>query len=121
MEIEVVNVETKFERIQELHAYKVIAQMNEYYCKLVKVKREFVWHQHPETDEVFMVLDGTLTIELRTKTLMLKKLDMVVIPKGVDHKPSCHEECQLLLIEPAATINTGNVQSNLTDTQVEWI
>ena len=121
MEIKVVNLEEKFEKIKELHSYKVIAQMNNYYFKLVRMQREFIWHQHPETDEVFMVIDGNLTIELRDKTLHLKKLEMVVIPKGVEHKPSCNKECKLLLIEPMETINTGNVRSDLTDTKLEWI
>jgi len=121
MEIKVVNIEKKFEKIKELHSYSVVAQMNNYYFKLVKVKREFVWHQHPETDEVFVVIDGNLTIELRDKTLNLKKLEMVVIPKGVEHKPKCNEECKLLLIEPKDTVNTGNAISDLTDTKLEWI
>ena len=94
---------------------------NKYYFKLVKAKREFIWHKHPETDEVFMIIEGKLTIELRDKTLTLKKYDMVVIPKGVEHKPSCKEECKILLIEPADTLNTGNVSSDLTDTELEWI
>ena len=68
-----------------------------------------------------MVLDGKLTIELRDKTLTLKKLEMVVIPKGVDHKPSCTEGCKILLIEPIHTLNTGNVKSSLTDAILEWI
>ncbi len=121
MEIEVVNLKEKFGKIKELNSYKVIAEMNNYYFKLVKVKRDFIWHHHPETDEVFMVVDGNLTIELRDKTLTLKRLEMVVIPKGVEHKPSCNEECKLLLIEPTDTINTGNVRSDLTDTKLEWI
>lgn len=121
MEIKVVNLEEKFGKIKELHSYKVIAKMNNYYFKLVKVEREFIWHRHPETDEVFMVVDGNLTIELRDKTLELKKLEMVVIPKGVEHKPKCKEECKLLLIEPMDTINTGNAGSDLTDTKLEWI
>jgi len=121
MEVNVVNLEEKFETIKELHSYKVIAQMNNYYFKLVKAKREFIWHQHPETDEVFMVIDGTLTIKLRDGTLTLNKLEMVVIPKGVEHKPSCNEECKVLLIEPTDTVNTGNKKSSLTDTKLEWI
>jgi mannose-6-phosphate isomerase-like protein (cupin superfamily) len=121
MEIKVVNLEKKFEKIKEMHSYKVIVQMNNYYFKLVRAKRAFIWHQHPETDEVFMVIDGKLTIELRDKTLTLKKLEMVVIPKGVEHKPSCDEECNLLLIEPTDTINTGSLRSDLTDTKLEWI
>lgn len=121
MEIKVVNFEEKFGKIKELHSYKVIAQMNNYYFKLVRMQREFIWHKHPETDEVFMVIDGNLTIELRDKNLHLKKLEFVVIPKGVEHKPSCDEECKILLIEPTETINTGNIRSQLTDTKLEWI
>ena len=121
LKIEVVNLERKFERIKELHSYKVIAQMNNYYFKLVKAKREFIWHKHLETDEVFMVIEGELTIELRDKTLNLKKNELVVIPKGVEHKPLCKKECKVMLIEPIDTLNTGSVNSEMTDTNLEWI
>lgn len=121
MGIEVINFKEKFGRIKNLHSYKIIAQMNNYYFKLVKMKRDFIWHQHPDTDEVFIVIEGNLTIELRDKTLTLKKLEMVVIPKGIEHKPSSKEECKILLIEPLTTINTGNVRSKLTDPNLEWI
>lgn len=121
MNISVINFAEKFEKIRELHSYKVVAQMNNYYFKMVRVKREFIWHRHPETDEVFMVFDGTLSIELREKILILRKGEMAVIPKGVEHKPFCDEECKVLLIEPAATANTGDAGGNLTDTKLEWI
>jgi len=121
MDVEVVNFKQKFSKLEELHSYKVIAQMNDYYFKIVKAKREFIWHSHPETDEVFVVIKGNLKIDLRDKTLNLNKGDMVVIPKGVEHKPSCKEECHVILIEPAATVNTGDAGGNLTDTQIEWI
>jgi mannose-6-phosphate isomerase-like protein (cupin superfamily) len=121
MDVEVINFEEKFEKIKELHSYKVIAQMNNYYFKLVKAKREFIWHQHPETDEVFVVIDEKLIIELKDKTFTLKKGEMVVIPKGVEHKPSSKEETKILLIEPIGTVNTGNARGDLTDTNLEWI
>ena len=121
MEIDVVDFADKFEKIQKLHSYKVVAQMNEYYFKLVRVKREFIWHRHPETDEAFLVFDGTLSIALRDKTLTLKKGEMVVIPKGVEHKPFCAEECKVLLIEPAETVNTGDARGKLADKELEWI
>ena len=95
--------------------------MNNYYFKLVKAKREFIWHNHPKTDEVFIVIEGSLTIELKNKTLNLTKGEMVVIPKGIDHKPICKEECSVLLIEPKDTLNTGNIKGELTDTNLEWI
>ena len=121
MRIEVVNFAAKFDKIRELHSYKIIAQMNNYYFKVVKAKREFVWHQHPETDEVFVIIGGSLVIELRDKRLNLSEGEMVVIPKGVEHKPSCKEECRILLIEPKGTVNTGNAGGELTDTNLEWI
>lgn len=121
MHIPVVNFAEKFAKIEEFHSYKVVAQMNDYHIKLVRMQREFIWHSHPETDEVFLVLDGKLEIALRDETLYLNPGEMAVIPKGVDHKPSCQEECRIVLIEPAGTINTGNAGGELTDTKVEWI
>jgi mannose-6-phosphate isomerase-like protein (cupin superfamily) len=121
VDISVVNFGEKFRKIKEQHSYKIIAQMNNYHFKLVRMQREFIWHKHPETDEVFMVMDGNLQIDLRDKTLRLKKGEMVVIPKGLEHKPSCKDECKILLIEPAGTPNTGDAGGNLTDTHLEWI
>ena len=121
VDISVVNFEDKFSKIKEFHSYKVIAQMNDYQFKLVRMRREFIWHKHPETDETFIVIDGKLKIDLRDKTLHLCKGEMLVIPKGLEHKPSCKEECKILLIEPANTINTGDAGGDLTDTEVEWI
>lgn len=121
MDISVVNFEEKFAKIKELHSYKIVAQMNDYQFKLVRAKRDFIWHSHPETDEVFVVIDGEMQIDLRDKTLQLKKGEMVVIPKGVEHKPLWRQECQILLIEPSGTLNTGNAGGALTDTKLEWI
>ena len=121
MKIEVINFHDKFRRITEFHKYKVVAQMNNYYFKLVKAQREFIWHQHPETDETFVLIDGSMHIELRDQTLQLHKGEMVVIPKGVEHRPICREVCHLLLIEPTDTVNTGDTGGKLTDTTIEWV
>jgi mannose-6-phosphate isomerase-like protein (cupin superfamily) len=121
MEIEVVNLNEKFNKITELHKYKIVAQMNTYYFKLVKMKREFIWHSHQETDETFIVLKGELIIELRDRQLILKDGDLVVIPKGIEHKPKSIIETEILLIEPKETINTGRTNSELTDAELEWI
>jgi mannose-6-phosphate isomerase-like protein (cupin superfamily) len=121
MEINVINFEDKARKIQKLHSYKLVAEMNDYQFKLVKAKREFIWHKHVETDEVFMVIEGHLQIDLRDKTLNLNKGEMVVVPKGVEHKPVCKEECTILLIEPSGTLNTGNAGGELTDTDLEWV
>lgn len=121
MGIHVVNIEEKFSKIGELHKYKAIARMNGCLFKLVRMKREFVWHSHEETDEVFMVFSGELKIELRDKALVLKKGDMASIPAGVEHRPSADQECRIMLIEPEGTVNTGNAGGVLRDDEVEWI
>jgi mannose-6-phosphate isomerase-like protein (cupin superfamily) len=121
MDISVVNFEEKFGKIKEQMSPKIIAQMNDYHFKVVKFQGEFVWHKHPETDEVFVLIAGDLQIDLRDKELHLKKGEMVVIPKGVEHKPVSKEECKILLIEPEGTLNTGDAGGDLTVTEVEWI
>ncbi len=88
--------------------------MNDYQFKLAKVQGEFVWHSHDDTDETFIVIDGELTIEFRDKTIHLKKGEMVVVPKGVEHKPKAESECQIMLIEPKGVVNTGDVDNELT-------
>ena len=107
--------------IRELHSYKLIAELNDYQIKLVKAKREFVWHRHDETDELFLVVEGSMQIALQNQTLDLAEGELTVIPKGVDHKPICNVECTVLLIEPNDTLNTGNAGGALTDTVLEWI
>ena len=121
MEVRVVNIEDKFRHIAALHQYKAVAKMNDILFKLVRMDREFIWHSHEETDEVFMVFGGKLIIELRDSVLELGPGDMVSIPKGVEHKPRSIGECRILLIEPAATVNTGSAGGSLTDDVVEWI
>ena len=121
MDIDVINLEEKFSKFKERLSYKIVAQMNDYHFKLVRSYGDFVWHQHPETDEAFMVIDGDLRIDLRDRALHLKRGDMVVIPKGVEHKPFAEQECKVLLIEPAGTLNTGDAGGDLTRTDTEWI
>lgn len=121
MDIPVINFEEKFSKFNETLSYKIIAQMNDYHFKIVRSLGDFVWHRHPETDEVFVVIDGDYYIELRDKTLHLKKGEMAVVPKGVEHKPYALEECKLLLIEPAGTLNTGDAGGELTATDLEWV
>jgi mannose-6-phosphate isomerase-like protein (cupin superfamily) len=121
MKIKKVNFQEKADLIKELHAYKVIAQMNNYYFKLVKAKRDFVWHQHPETDEVFVGIQGKFKVATREKVFEIFEGEMIVVPKGVEHKPICDEECCVMLIEPKETVNTGNAGGALTDTKLEWI
>jgi mannose-6-phosphate isomerase-like protein (cupin superfamily) len=82
--------------------------MNDYHFKLVKVQGDFVWHSHPETDEVFIILDGAMRIDFRDGQVTLNAGEMFVVPRGLEHKPFAHQECSLLLVEPAGTVNTGD-------------
>jgi mannose-6-phosphate isomerase-like protein (cupin superfamily) len=121
VEIRVVNLEEKAGKINELHKYKLIAELNDYQFKLVKAKREFIWHSHKDTDEMFFVVEGKMQLAFRDKVYDLKKGELIVVPKGVDHKPICKTECTIMLVEPRGTVNTGDVASSLTDTELEWI
>lgn len=121
MEIRVVNLKEKSRLIEELHKYKLIAELNNYQLKLVKAKREFIWHTHPETDELFFVVEGEMRLALRDRTFDVKEGELIVVPKGVEHRPICESECTVMLIEPRGTMNTGNAGGPLTDTNLEWI
>ncbi len=121
MEIRVVNLLEKAGRIHELHQYKLVAELNDYQVKLVKARREFVWHSHPETDELFLVVEGRMRMALRDRVLDLETGEMIVVPKGVEHRPVCDTQCTMMLIEPRGTVNTGNTAGPLTDTSLEWI
>ena len=116
-----VNLSEKFNKFSDFWAPRVIAEMNDYQFKLVKVEGEFVWHTHDDTDETFIVLDGELIIEFRDKTITLKKGEMIVVPKGVEHKPSAQQECQIMIIEPKGVINTGDARGPLTTENDVWI
>ena len=116
-----VNIADKFSLFDELWTPKVIAQMNQVQFKLVKIQGEFTWHSHEDTDEVFMVMSGCMSIELRDKTIRLSAGEMFVIPKGVEHKPYAQELCQVMIIEPKGVINTGGAGGALTAENDVWI
>jgi len=119
-----VNLNDKLSKIGALWIPKIVAQMNDYYIKLVKIENEFVWHSHPETDEVFLVIEGSMRIDFRDGAVELEQGELVVVPRGAEHKPFAEQECKILLIEPVETVNTGSSQA-ATDkfpaTVGEWI
>ena len=115
------NFEEKFSRFSKLWSPRVIAEMNDYQFKLVKVQGEFVWHDHPETDEVFIVINGVLDIEFRDGKVTLESGEMFVIPKGVEHRPVAKNECKMMLIEPKGVVNTGDTGGRLTAENDAWI
>jgi mannose-6-phosphate isomerase-like protein (cupin superfamily) len=121
MQSSAINFTDKFAQFSDLWSPRIIAQMNDYHLKLAKIKGEFVWHTHPETDEVFIVIAGSLNIRLRDGVVKLNEGEMYVVPKGVEHKPVAEQECHILLIEPAGTLNTGDAGGDLTKQDEIWI
>jgi len=121
MKIEKVNVSDKLARFSEHWQPKIVGEVNDALVKLVKFKGDFVWHHHDHEDEMFLVIDGHLTMELRDKTLELEPGEFVVIPHGVEHKPRADRECSVMLFEPKSTLNTGNVKNERTRPNLERI
>lgn len=116
-----INFSEKLALFQEHWAPKIIAQMNDYHFKLVKFKGDFVWHSHPDTDETFIVLSGQLVIDLRDGAVTIGPGELFVVRKGIEHKPRAEQECHLMLVEPAGTVNTGNAGGDLTSPDDVWI
>ncbi len=108
MEISKVNIAEKLSQFSDYWNPKIVGELNGQHIKLAKLKGEFVWHTHDNEDELFFVVKGQLTIELRDKTIELNKGELCIIPKGVEHKPVAKNEVEIMLFEPASTLNTGN-------------
>lgn len=121
MTFNVINLKEKIVGITEHWSPKIVAQMNDYHFKLAKLSGEFIWHSHPETDEVFLVLNGHLRIDFRDSAVTLNPGEMIVVPRGIKHRPYAADECHVLLIEPAGTINTGDAGGDRTVADPEWI
>ena len=122
MEYTSINLQEKLSKFSEHWSPKIIAQLNNYHLKLAKVQGEFVWHDHPDTDEVFIVVNGQLDILFRDGKVSLAEGEMFVVSKGVEHKPVAEHECHILLIEPAGVVNTGSASdSELTAPNDVWI
>ena len=119
--IEKVNLEQKFALFQDTWQPKIVAELNDSYVKLVKLKGEFVWHQHVAEDELFLVIKGRLLIKLRERDIQLEAGEFIVIPHGVEHLPIADEEAQVLLLELKSTLNTGDVRNERTVAQLQRI
>ena len=109
-----INLGEKFSRFADLWSPKIVADLNDSHIKLAKVQGEFVWHQHADEDELFLVVEGELTIELRDGEVTLGPGELVVIPKGVEHRPVARHEVRLVLVEPKSTRHTGDVITDRT-------
>lgn len=116
-----INLEEKLDKFSEHWSPKIIAQMNDYHFKLGKFQGHFVWHSHPDTDEVFIVLDGAMRIDFHDGSVDLKEGEMFVVQKGVEHKPFAEKECKIMLVEPAGTINTGDAGGDFAAKDNVWI
>jgi mannose-6-phosphate isomerase-like protein (cupin superfamily) len=119
--IEKVNLNEKLNSFHDLWSPKIAGELNDSYVKLVKLKGEFVWHQHEMEDELFLVLKGRLLIKLRDREIHLEEGEFVIIPKGVEHLPVASEEVHVMLLEPKSTLNTGDVLNERTVADLERI
>jgi mannose-6-phosphate isomerase-like protein (cupin superfamily) len=116
-----INIEQKLSLFSDHWNPRIIAELNGQHIKLAKIKGEFVWHSHENEDELFMVLKGDLTIEFRDKKIQLSPGEIVVIPKGIEHKPVTQGEVEIMLFEPVNTVNTGATGGELKREKLDWI
>ena len=116
-----INLREKLAVFSDQWSPKVIAEMNDYQFKLVKIEGEFVWHEHDDTDEAFIVIEGNMRIEFEDGLVELSEGEMYVVPRGVRHKPCADTECKVMLVEPRGVVNTGDADSELTAPNDEWV
>src|ERR1700683_1867497 len=121
MTYQAINLAQKLALIDERWQPKVVAEMNDYQFKLVKLQGDFIWHDHKDTDETFIVVDGVLRIDFRDGAVQLSAGEMFVVPRGVEHKPYAEREVKLLLIEPRGGRNTGEAGGEGTAQNDGWI
>ena len=121
MEYKAINFREKLGRIAEHWQPRVVAEMNDYQFKLVKLEGDFIWHDHRDTDETFIVLEGELRIDFRDGAVTIRAGEMFVVPKGVEHKPCAEREVKMLLIEPRGVLNTGHEGGERTAENDVWI
>jgi mannose-6-phosphate isomerase-like protein (cupin superfamily) len=120
-EREPVNLSSKLALFTERWSPKIVAALDDYEVKVVKLHGDFTWHDHKDTDEFFLVISGQMTIEMRDRSVELQAGELFVVPKGVEHCPHAAEECHVLLIEPAGVVNTGEAGGTQTAAGDEWI
>jgi mannose-6-phosphate isomerase-like protein (cupin superfamily) len=119
--VDKVDLEDKLSRVDESWSPKIVAELNELYVKVVKMEGEFVWHHHDDEDELFLVVSGRLRMELRDGEVIVEPGELVVVPRGVEHRPVAEGETHVVLIEPKTTLNTGTVRNERTVDELERI
>lgn len=116
-----INLREKFQLFNDHWSPKIIGELNGQMVKLAKFAGPFVWHHHDDEDELFLVIKGRFRMEFRDGKVWLEEGELIVVPRGVEHRPVAEGEVHVLLFEPASTLNTGNVQADLTAAELEWI
>lgn len=116
-----VNIKDKLELFHDYWSPKIVGDLNDSHVKLAKFKGEFAWHKHDNEDEMFFILKGELLIKFRDRDVYLKKGEFIIIPKGVEHLPVAEQEVHVMLIEPKATLNTGDTVNELTKQNLDRI
>ncbi|MBK9680703.1 MAG: cupin domain-containing protein [Saprospiraceae bacterium] len=116
-----VNLDQKLSLFSDYFNPRIVGELNNQHVKLVKFQGEFVWHKHDHEDELFLVIHGSFTMELRDQSIELYPGEMLVVPRGVEHRPVAEHEVSILLFEPATTLNTGDASSELTKVVLEKI
>jgi mannose-6-phosphate isomerase-like protein (cupin superfamily) len=119
--MEKVNLAEKFSLFDEYWSPKLVGELNGQFVKIAKLKGEFIWHQHEGEDELFMVIEGRLTIRLREKDVVLEAGEFFIVPRGVEHMPVAEDEAHVLMFEPKTTLNTGNVRNERTKENLEFL
>jgi mannose-6-phosphate isomerase-like protein (cupin superfamily) len=117
--MERIRLTDKLDHIREYWEPKIVAELNGQHVKLAKIAGEFIWHSHEQEDELFLVLRGRMTMEFRDRKVALEPGDVLVVPRGVEHRPVAEEETHILMFEPAGTLNTGNVRDERTRERLE--
>lgn len=116
-----INIEEKLLSFSDHWNPRIIGELNGQYIKLAKFKGEFIWHKHENEDELFYVLEGSFNMEFREKTLKINKDELIIVPKGVEHKPAAENEVSVMLFEPKSTINTGDIINEMTRLNLEKV
>lgn len=119
--METVNLEQKFSLFSDHWHPRILGEVNDCHVKAVKLKGEFVWHHHDHEDELFLVTKGTLRMKFRDRDEIVREGEFIIVPRGVEHMPVADEEVHLVLVEPKATLNTGNLKNERTVAQLERI
>lgn len=116
-----VNLSEKFSSFSEYWSPKIAGELNGQQVKLVKFKGPFTWHHHEQEDEMFLVVKGSFIMEFRDRNVVLNEGEFIIVPRGVEHRPNAPEETEVLLFEPASTLNTGNVENEFTKKELQTI